>query len=293
MQTRAYGNSGRQVSILGLGAGQVGDASLDEAQAGELLNAALDLGVSLIDTARGYGLSEERIGRHIAHRRHEYLLSTKVGYGIPGHEDWTAGVIEAGVDRALELLRTDHIDIVHLHSCELPTLQAGEVVEALLRVRTKGKIGTAAYSGENEALAWAVASGSFGGVECSVNLFDQASLQATLPQAASRGLGVIAKRPLGNAPWRFAQKPAGHYAETYWQRMQMLGIDTAGMAWDELALRFTAFQPEVSCAIVGTASVAHLRNNVALLARGPLPTGQALSLRQAFIAAGAGWRGEV
>ena len=136
MQTRAYGNSGRQVSILGLGAGQVGDASLDEAQAGELLNAALDLGVSLIDTARGYGLSEERIGRHIAHRRHEYLLSTKVGYGIPGHEDWTAGVIEAGVDRALELLRTDHIDIVHLHSCELPTLQAGEVVEALLRVRT-------------------------------------------------------------------------------------------------------------------------------------------------------------
>ncbi len=293
MQTKPYGRTGRQVSILGLGAGQVGEASLDEASAGTLLNTALDLGVSLIDTARGYGLSEERIGRHIAHRRGEYLLSTKVGYGIPGHDDWTAGVIEAGVDRALRLLRTDFIDVVHLHSCELPTLQAGDVVDALVRMRDKGKIGTAAYSGENEALAWAVESGHFGGVECSVNLFDQASLHATLPQAQANGLGVIAKRPLGNAPWRFAHRPLGDYAETYWQRLQAFGIATEGMAWDELALRFTAFQPDVTCAIVGTASIEHLRHNVALLAAGPLPAERVAALRRAFVAAGPGWRGEV
>ena len=212
MRSQTYGTGGRQVSILGLGAGQVGDAAVDEAQASRLLNAALDLGITLIDTARGYGLSEERIGRHLAHRRSEFMLSTKVGYGIAGHADWTADVIGAGVDVALRRLRTDFIDIVHLHSCDLATLQAGDVIEALLRAREQGKVGCVAYSGENEALAWAVADGRFMGIECSVNLFDQASLERTLPDAAARGFGVIAKRPLGNAPWRFAQRPVGHYA---------------------------------------------------------------------------------
>ena len=54
------------------------DARLSEAEAGRLLNQVLDLGISLIDTARSYGLSEERIGRHLAHRRGEFLLSTKL-----------------------------------------------------------------------------------------------------------------------------------------------------------------------------------------------------------------------
>jgi aryl-alcohol dehydrogenase-like predicted oxidoreductase len=65
------------------------DARVSESEAGRLLNQVLDAGVNLIDTARGYGLSEERIGRHLAHRRPEFLLSTKVGYGIPGVADWT------------------------------------------------------------------------------------------------------------------------------------------------------------------------------------------------------------
>lgn len=65
------------------------DQPVSEAEAGYLLNEALDLGVNLIDTARGYGLSEELIGRHLAHRRHEFVLPTKVGYGIAGVPDWT------------------------------------------------------------------------------------------------------------------------------------------------------------------------------------------------------------
>ena len=270
MQTKPYGNSGIDVSILGLGAGQVGDERLAEQDAALLLNTALDLGITLIDTARGYGLSEERIGRHLAHRRSEFVLSTKVGYGIPDHADWTGAIIEAGIDAALTRLRTDVLDIVHLHSCELPTLQAGEVVDALERARDKGKIRIAAYSGENEALRWALASGRFGGVECSVNLFDQGVLDGPLARARQDGLGVIAKRPLGNAPWRFDARPVGDYAETYWARMQELAYDTSGLAWDEFALRFSAWQPEVSCAIVGTASIAHLRHNAGIAAKGPL-----------------------
>ena len=293
MQLKPYGGTGRHCSIVGLGAGQVGDAALDEARAARLLNEALDLGLTLIDTARGYGLSEERIGRHLAHRRAEFLLSTKVGYGIPGHDDWTGGCVAAGVDAALQRLRTDFIDIVHLHSCPLAVLQQGEVIDALERARSAGKLGTVAYSGENEALAWAVASGRFGGVECSVNLFDQGSLAGPLAQAGERGIGVIAKRALGNAPWRFAERPVGDYCEAYWQRLQALAYDTAGLPWDELALRFAAHCPEVSCAIVGTTSVEHLRHNVALAAKGPLPAGLQATIRRRFADMGAAWPGEV
>ncbi len=293
MHTKPYGRAGFDVSLLGLGAGQVGDERLSDADAATLLNTALDLGITLIDTARGYGRSEERIGRHLAHRRAEFVLSTKVGYGIAGHADWTAGIIEAGIDEALRQMRTDHIDIVHLHSCDLAILQAGDVVDALVRVREKGKIRVAAYSGENEALAHAVADGRFGGVECSVNLFDQASLDGALARAHRDGLGVIAKRPLGNAPWRFGERPVGDYAEVYWERLHDLALDTAGLPWDEFALRFSAWQPAVSCAIVGTASLAHLRHNVALAAKGPLPPESSAAVRRRFAERGAGWTGQV
>jgi aryl-alcohol dehydrogenase-like predicted oxidoreductase len=291
MQHHAYGNTGWTTSALGLGAGQVGDAALSEDDASRLLNTALDAGFTLVDTARGYGLSEERIGRHISHRRSEFKLSTKVGYGIKGFADWTGPIIEVGVHQALRLLRTDFIDVVHLHSCDLATLQRGDVVQALLRMKEKGHIGVAAYSGENEALAWAINSGHFGGVECSVNLFDQNSSVRLLPHAPH--LGVIAKRPMGNAPWRFAQRPVGNYCETYWQRLHELAYDTAGLAWDELALRFAAFAPGVSSAIVGTGSAARLLHNAGLVAKGPLPSATVAALQSRFAALGAGWAGEI
>ena len=179
MLLRPYGSTGLQVPALGFGAGQIGDASRDEGEVRRLLNTALVLGVTLIDTARGDGLSEERIGRHLAHRRGEFVLSTKVGYGIQGVPDWTGAAIAAGIDAALQRLRTDAIDIVHLHSCDLATLQCGDVIGTLLHAREQGKLRIAAYSGEHDALAWAVDSGSFGGVECSVNRFDQGSRAAT------------------------------------------------------------------------------------------------------------------
>ena len=295
MQQRAFGQTGLSVSVLGLGAGQIGEAHQHEAEVGELLNTALDLGITLIDTARGYGLSEERIGRHIAHRRSEYVLSTKVGYGVPGHSDWNHDCIIAGVELALRNMKTDVLDIVHLHSCPIQTLIEQGVIDALMKVREQGKIRVAAYSGENEELAWAVneSAGKFGSVECSVNLFDQMSLAAILPSAGAQGMGVIAKRALGNAPWRFAVRPHGNYCETYWTRMQAMAFDLSRMPWDEFALRFSTFAPNVSSAIVGTSSVKHLRHNAALIEAGPLPVALFDELRSRFKQLGGDWRGEI
>jgi len=89
------------------------------------------------------------------------------------------------------------------------------------------------------------------------------------------------------------QRPVGDYAETYWQRLQQLAYDSAGLPWDEFALRFAAWQPAVSCAIVGTASAEHLRHNVALVDKGPLPAAIVDTVRGRFASVGCGWRGEI
>ncbi len=289
---RAFGSTGLTVSALGLGAAQIGRADLGEREAETLLHRALDLGVTLLDTARSYGASEARIARYLKHRRDEFVLSTKGGYGVEGVADWTASCITAGVDAALSRLVTDRIDVFHLHSCPREVLARGEVIEALEGAVRAGKVRVAAYSGENEALTWAVRSGRFASVEASVNLCDQASLDGALREAASRGLGVIAKRPLANAPWRFEARPVGDYAEVYWERLRAMALDPSPLAWDELSLRFSAFAPGVSACIVGTASVEHLERAVACVARGPLPDEVRSRVREGFARHGAHWRGK-
>ncbi|MDH4031031.1 MAG: aldo/keto reductase, partial [Chromatiales bacterium] len=131
MQTRQLGDTGISVSALGFGAMQIGDPRIPEEQAEQLLNGVLDLGITLIDTARSYGSSEQRIGRYLARRRDEFILSTKVGYGVEGCRDWTYDCVRRGVDEARGRLRTDVIDIVHLHSCPHQTLADTGVVDAL------------------------------------------------------------------------------------------------------------------------------------------------------------------
>lgn len=289
---RAFGETGLTVSALGFGGGQIGDGDLSEDEASRLLNAVIDAGITLVDTARGYGLSEERIGRHLSHRRGEFVLSTKVGYNIPGYENWTGEIITAGVDEALSLLRTDTIDIVHLHSCPTETLERGDVVEALVRAVEAGKVRVAAYSGDNEPLEWAVDSGRFASIQTSVNIFDQRVADAGIARASQRGLGVIAKRPVANAPWRFAERPTGDYCETYWERMQEMQIDPGDLSWQELALRFTAFLPGVSACIVGTRNLDHLLANVDLVAKGPLPEPTVAALRAAFRREDRDWIGQ-
>jgi aryl-alcohol dehydrogenase-like predicted oxidoreductase len=290
---RAFGATGLTVPVLGLGAGQLGDARLGDAEAGRLLQAALDVGVTLIDTARGYGLSEERIGRHLAHRRAEFVLATKVGYGVEGEADWTAGCVRRGIDEALRRLRTEVLDVVLLHSCGPGPLHDEGILGALDEARQAGKLRVAAYSGEGEPLRQALASGRYGAVECSVNLCDQRGLDEAIPTAAGRGLGVIAKRPLANAPWRHAERPVGQYVEPYWERWQAMRLEPAGLDWDELALRFTAFAPGVSCSIVGTTRLEHLRHDAELVARGPLPAEVVEAVRAAFRTHDAGWEGLV
>ncbi len=290
MQARDFGTSGLRVSPVGLGAGHLDG---DERSVERLLHGALDAGVTLIDTARSYGHSEERIGRFIAQRRGEFILSSKCGYGVEGLPDWSGACIAAGVDQALRTLRCERIDILHLHSCPLETLRQEEVLYALEHARRAGKIVVAAYSGENAALRFAIESGAFGSIQTSVNLCDQRVLADGLPRAAQRGLGVIAKRPLANAFWRFAERPVGDYCETYWERARRMALSPGELSWDELALRFAAHQSGVHSVIVGTSRLEHLLTAIQHVERGPLPQAIDDELRSCFARHDQDWLGQV
>jgi aryl-alcohol dehydrogenase-like predicted oxidoreductase len=294
VQRRPFGRTGLEVPALGFGAMQAGDPRLPEDAAARVLNHALDLGLTLIDTARSYGLSEERIGRHLAHRRDEFVLSTKVGYGVDGIADWTYDCIVAGVDAARARLRTDVIDIVHLHSCGPGLLEAGEVARALADCEAAGKLRVAAYSGDGAALRWAIASGEFGSVQASLNLCDQQALRP-LAEARACGLGTIAKRPLCGQPWRVAPPPADEVHADYWRRFALLrpalGFETGD--WEALALRFAAGAPGVDCVIVGGTDPRHLEHNASAVATGPLEPSVREAIRAAFAKVGADWQGRV
>jgi aryl-alcohol dehydrogenase-like predicted oxidoreductase len=293
MLQRPFGSTGLTVSALGFGAGQIGGGDLTEDEAARVLGAALDLGITFFDTAPSYGLSEERIGRHLSHRRGDFVLSTKGGYGVEGVADWTGEVVTRGIDAALVRMRTDVIDVFHLHSCDAATALRADIVGALEEARRAGKIRVAAYSGENEALDAAVDSGAFGSVQCSVNLADQRSLGGAIARASARGMGVVGKRPLANAAWRFPDRPRGDYAEVYWERLQSLAADLRNPDWPNLALRFSAFAPGVGSVVVGTKSIENLRRNAAIVAEGPLPERLFDNLRQWFRIHGRDWRGEI
>ncbi len=290
MLQNPLGHTGLTVSALGFGAMHLNDERTTEAEAAALLNGVLDAGITLIDTARGYGLSEERIGRHLAQRRQAFVLSTKVGYGVEGVPDWTYPCIVQGVEHALQRMKTDWLDIVHLHSCPLPVLQQGEVIRALQDCRAAGKLRVAAYSGDNAEIDFAIESGAFGSLQTSISICDQAHLPTRAARADHAGIGIVAKRPLAGAVWRHARRPDDFAEGQYWDRFQAMALP-AQDDWAEVALRFAAFHTGAASAIVGTAQSANLRRNLDAIARGPLPAGLVLTLRTAFRQPGCHWPG--
>jgi aryl-alcohol dehydrogenase-like predicted oxidoreductase len=299
---RPFGHTGLNVSAIGFGAMHF-DRIDDEDAVGSLLNEAVNSGVTLVDTARGYGRSEERIGRHLSWRRSDFVLSTKFGYGVDGVPDWTYDCITQGVERALRLMRTDYIDIGHLHSCSLDVLQRGEVIQALADCVQAGKLRVAAYSGENAELACALSDPRIGSVQMSASLTDRANLQQ-LQSADYRGQGVLIKRSLAALSWMRTQRPDwdGAYCEgeyyDRWQAMTASGLPDFDIPWSEVAIRFAAFpfgtESPISSLLIGTKSISNLKQCIDAVKRGPLPN----SVRQSLVdvwnrAGGAQWPGVV
>ena len=160
---------------------------------------------------------------------------------------------------------------MHLHSCSLDELHKGDVIAALQKARDKGQTRYIGYSGDGQAAKYAVECGAFDSLQTSVNIFDQEAIDLTLPLARERRMGVIAKRPIGNAVWRYDARPEQAYHQTYWDRGQKLKYDFLqgdSQQAAAIALRFTLGVPGVCTAIVGTKNPDRWRANAALLEAG-------------------------
>jgi aryl-alcohol dehydrogenase-like predicted oxidoreductase len=295
MDKVTFGKTGFQVTQLGFGAGPIGYLKTDQERIATILNTLLDAGVNLIDTAASYPGSEEAIGKAVGHRRSEFVLVSKCGQSFPDvpGEAWSPQVIAGTVDRALQRLQTDHLDVMLLHSCKIDVLQRGDAVAALAKAREAGKIRFAGYSGDNEAAAYAAGLPDIAVIETSVNIADQMNLDTVLPIARQNNLGVLAKRPIANAAWKQASEQRGiygNYASEYHRRLNEMRLNPAGLgiagpleqAWPELALRFTLSQPGIHTAIIGTTNPANARANIEAAEKGALPQGVVDRIRAAF-----------
>ena len=274
MERRRLGATDMVASVLGFGGSEIGYQRVSERTVGRLLGGALDAGLNVVDTAECYEDSEILIGRAIGNRRREYHLFTKCGHGRgSGRADWRPAALLSSIERSLKRLATDHVDLVQLHSCSLAELRQGDVIAALERARERGWTRYVGYSGDGEAARYAVECGRFDTLQTSVSIADQETVERTLPLARARNVGVIAKRPIANAAWRYARKPAEPYYQPYWTRLRALDYDFLRgkrEAAAATALRFTLSVPGVHTAIVGTTKPERWKENAALLAAGPL-----------------------
>jgi aryl-alcohol dehydrogenase-like predicted oxidoreductase len=290
MSRQTLGRTGLVVPRLGLGTGRLGEMS--DPDAARLLDRALDLDVYLFDTAPSYGAAEERLAAWLrGGPRDRAVVSTKVGYGIPGVADWTGEAVARGIDRASRLFG-GHVDVVHLHSCPGDVALRDDVQDALRRALERGLVRVAAYSGENEDLDAALGSPVFGAVQVSSSIVDQGTRALRMNHLAARGLGVLVKRPLGHAPWATVAGLSGAEAE-YADRFRRMSLPEPTEGWSSFALRFAALSPGVHVALLGTRSAAHLEEAATAIAKGPLPRAEIEAVEHAWRTHGAGWRGVI
>jgi hypothetical protein len=286
MQKRRLGKTDMDVSVLGLGGAEIGYENTSIETAAALLNRALDLGINVIDTAECYRNSEELIGQTVSHRRSEFFLFTKCGHprGAESAPDWSQSSILESIQRSLQRLRTDRLDLVQLHSCSEPELRKGEAITALQTARDRGYARYIGYSGDRQAARYAAECNAFDTLQTSINIADQEAIERTLPLAREHNLGVIAKRPIANAAWKTGHKPIHSYQHEYWERLRKLNYDflhqldvQQGVA---IALRFTLSVPGVHTLLVGTTKPERLNENIHLLNEGALEPEQFGSIRE-------------
>jgi aryl-alcohol dehydrogenase-like predicted oxidoreductase len=278
---RELGGTGLQVTMLGYGAMELRGAprarEITESQAETILNAVLDAGINYVDTSIDYGLSEERIGRYIGHRRDEYYLASKCGClvgaspaprGERSPHVFTRENIVAGVEQSLARMKTDHLDVVQFHSSpSQQTLGENGAVEALLELKDAGKVRFVGMSGTFPHLNDHIAMGVFDVFQIPYSAVEREH-EAAITAASERGAGIVIR---GGAA-KGAPSP-GKQTGMQWDRWRQAGLDELlhGMSPVEFILRFTFSHPDMDTTIVGTVNPVHLEANLAVLRKGPLP----------------------
>ncbi len=281
MKRNQLGRTGLEVSQIGYGSMGLrgpktwGVRVVNEDDAGRFLNEVLDAGINFVDTAPDYGLSEERIGRHIGSRRREFHLATKCGCDYVQHDDrlelrhvWTKAVIERNLETSLRRLQTDHLDILQFHGGDARTLERQGLIELLVRFREQGMIRFLGVSSSLPDLPDLIALGVFDTFQLPYSCLAPEH-DAWITQAAATGAGIIIRGGIAHGgPEAAIQRPA---LNDVWTRAGLDELRPPEMSRAQLILRFTLSHPHCDTTIVGTCNSAHLAENLAAAAAGPLP----------------------
>jgi aryl-alcohol dehydrogenase-like predicted oxidoreductase len=292
LEKRTLGRTGADIAVLAYGAmelrGRRGGPALADAEAGRLLNAAVDGGIDLIDTSPDYGRSEQLIGRYLARRRDEYFLASKCGCPprqwwrrlrprptLRRPHDYRASNIRAGVELSLRRLRTDRLDLVQVHmSPSRSRLEADHTIEALATLQHQGKVRFIGMSGTLPHLADHIAMGVFDVFQIPYSAL-QREHEDLITGAAAAGAGTLIRGGVARGGpakgWQSGSfDQASGEGRRRWETAGLRDL-LDGMSPQEFMLRFTLSHPGLSATIVGTAQPSHLHANLAIAAKGPLP----------------------
>ncbi|GAA4985324.1 aldo/keto reductase [Kineococcus glutinatus] len=206
METRILGKTQRLVSVVGLGCWQIGGSwgEVDEGDALDVLAAAVESGVTFLDTADVYGdgRSERLIGRFLReHPAAELTVATKTGRRADPHEPgaYTRENFRAWNDRSRANLGVDTLDLVQLHCPPTAVYDRDEVFDALDELVAEGRIKDYGVSVETTAEARAaIARPGVASVQIILNCLRLKPVEEVLPAAAEAGVGIIARVPLAS-----------------------------------------------------------------------------------------------
>ena len=293
MKTRKLGNSALEVSLVGLGCNNFG-ARIDDEAARKVVHAALDAGITLLDTADSYGNrggSETTLGKILGPRRKEIVLASK--FGLPMDDAGTLRgasrrYIVSAVEASLQRLKTDWIDLYQVHRPD-PQTPIEETLRALDELVRSGKV---RYIGCSNFAAWQVVEAAWtartAGSAAFIACQDEYSLlvreieKELIPAMQQYGLGLLPYFPLASGLLtgkyrRGAALPEGsrlkshkQFAERFisernWQRVEKLEKFCAarGRSMLELAFSWLALRPAVASIIAGATRPEQVQQNAA------------------------------
>jgi L-galactose dehydrogenase len=265
------------VSELGFGCAPLGDlyGAMDDSAAIRLVHAAIDAGMTLFDTAPYYGttLSEERLGRALESHRDGVILATKCARHTQDDFDFTADGVRRDLQASLRRLRTDRIDLYHVHDVEFgdESFIIEETLPALMQMKEQGDVLAIGVSGLSLPMLGRIAAAfpldsilSY----CHLNLLARDLLPALGELTERDGIGLINASithmgiltPQGPQPWH----PAPPEVFAAGTRIRELCAER-DLNIADVALRFAIDQPLTDSILIGVATEEQLASSLSVL----------------------------
>ena len=321
MQYRVLGRTGIRVSAVGFGAWAIGGPStlgevqigwgeVDDATSIRALGAAFDLGINFFDTADVYGAghSEELIGKTFEGRRDRIIISSKVGNRVTPENEWlkdfSPGYITEAIDGSLARLRTDYVDIYHLHSPPAEFEYTDDVVDALESLKQQGKIRSYGVSltpagrgttPADQGMA-IIKTGKCDFFQMVYNILEREVEDVLLPACEEQNVGVIARVPLASGfltgkfrsdvtfsenDHRHKKYPPERARDTVGKVEKLRFLTEGGKrTMAQAALQFCLAHPAVTAVIPGAKTPEQAGDNAAAADIEPLTAGDLSRIRE-------------